>query len=112
MKKGDIVLIPFPFTDLSGNKNRPAIILIDSEDDVTVCFITSQLKWQSEFDLSIKPSDVNGLKTASLIRLNKFATIDKDLIIGRLGDLDKDYIELLNSNLIKILKLTNKRTNT
>jgi len=112
MKKGDIVLIPFPFTDLSGNKNRPALILIDSEDDVTVCFITSQLKWQSEFDLPIKPSDVNGLKTASLIRLNKFATIDKDLIIGRLGDLDKDYIELLNSNLIKILKLTNKRTNT
>ena len=112
MKKGDIVLIPFPFTDLSGNKNRPALILIDSEDVVTVCFITSQLKWQSEFDLSLKPSEVNGLKTTSLIRLNKFATIDKDLIIGRLGDLDKDYIELLNSNLIKILKLTNKRTNT
>jgi len=112
MKKGDIVLISFPFTDLSGNKNRPALILIDSQDDVTVCFITSQLKWQSGFDLSLKPSEVNGLKTTSLIRLNKFATIDKDLIIGRIGDLDKDYIELLNSNLIKILKLTNKGTNT
>jgi len=106
MKKGDIVLIPFPFTDLSGNKNRPALILIDSEDDVTVCFITSQLKWQSEFDLSLNPSEVNGLKIASLIRLNKFATIDKDLIIGRLGALDNGDIELLNSNLIKILKLT------
>ncbi len=106
MKKGDIVLIPFPFTDLSGNKNRPALILIESEDDVTVCFITSQLKWQSEIDLSLKPSEVSGLKIASLIRLNNFATIDKDLIIGRLGALDNDDIELLNSNLIKILKLT------
>ena len=44
MNKGDIVLIPFPFTDLSINKNRPAVILIESEDDVTVCFITTQLK--------------------------------------------------------------------
>jgi len=105
MNKGDIVLIPFPFTDLSGNKNRPAIIIIDSEYDVTVCFITTQLKWHSEFDISIQPSDFNGLKKTSLIRLNKFATIDKDLIIGRLGSLDDHYVNLLNRNLLKILKI-------
>lgn len=105
MKKGDIVLIPFPFTDLLGNKNRPAVILIDSEDDVTVCFITTQLKWQSGFDISIQPSDLNGLKKTSLVRLNKFATIDKDLIIGRLGILDDNTIDLLNRNLMEILKL-------
>ena len=105
MKKGDIVLIPFPFTDLSGNKNRPAVILIDSEDDVTVCFLTTQLKWRYEFDITIQPSDLNGLKKISLIRLNKFATIDKNLIIGRLGSLDKNYIDLLNQNLKRILKI-------
>lgn len=105
MKKGDIVLIPFPFTDLLGNKNRPAVILIDSEDDVTVCFITTQLKWQSGFDISIQPSDLNGLKKTSLVRLNKFATIDKDLIIGRLGILDDNTIDLSNRNLMEILKL-------
>jgi len=105
MNKGDVVLIPFPFTDLSENKNRPAVILIDSEDDVTACFLTTQLKWQSEFDISIQPSDFNGLKKISLIRLNKFATIDKDLIIGRLGSLEKNYIDLLNQNLKKILKI-------
>lgn len=106
MKKGDIVLIPFPFTDLSGNKYRPAVILIDSEDDVTVCFITTQLTWQSEFDIALQPSEFNGLKKESLVRLNKFATIDNELIIGRLGTLENNYIELMNRNLTKILKLT------
>lgn len=105
MNKGDIVLIPFPFTDLLGNKNRPAVILMNSEVDVTVCFITTQLKWQGEFDISVQPSNFNGLKKTSLIRLNKIATIDKDLIIGRLGSLDEPNIKLLNLNLIKILKL-------
>lgn len=32
MKKGDIVLIPFPFSDLSGAKNRPAVILIETDE--------------------------------------------------------------------------------
>jgi mRNA interferase MazF len=45
MNKGDIVLVPFPFTDLTGNKYRPALILIESEEEVTVCFITTQMKW-------------------------------------------------------------------
>jgi mRNA interferase MazF len=105
MKKGEIVLIPFPFTDLLGNKNRPAVILIDSEDDVTVCFITTQIQKQSEFDILLEPSDINGIKKRSLIRLNKIATIDKDLIIGRLGLLDHDEIVKLNRNLMQLLKL-------
>lgn len=105
MKKGDIVLIPFPFTDLAGNKNRPTVILIESEDDVTVCFITTQFKWMGEFDITLQPSDLNGLKMTSLLRLNKFATIDKDLIIGRLGSLDRQYVKLLNTNLTRIFKL-------
>lgn len=106
MNKGDIVLVPFPFTDLSGQKNRPAIILIDTEDDVTISFITTQLKWQSEFDIIIQPTELNGLKKTSLLKLSKFATIDKDLIIGLLGQLDNNYIKQLNENLIKILKLS------
>ncbi|HEY5510290.1 MAG TPA: type II toxin-antitoxin system PemK/MazF family toxin [Prolixibacteraceae bacterium] len=105
MKKGDIVLIPFPFTDLSGNKNRPTVVLIESDEDVTVCFITTQFKWMGEFDMILQPSDLNGLKTISLLRLNKFATIDKDLIIGRLGSLDQMQVKLLNTNLAKTFKI-------
>src|SRR5690554_2419660 len=102
MKKGDIVLIPFPFTYLTGNKNRPAIVLINSEDDVTVCFITTQLKWQSPFDIIIKPSELNGIKKTSIIRQNKIATIDKNLVIGKLGELDNIYLRILNQNLCEL----------
>lgn len=57
MKKGDIVLLPFPFTDLTGNKVRPAVVLFASECDVTVCFITSELKWHDTFDVVLEPSE-------------------------------------------------------
>ena len=105
MTKGDIILVPFPFSDLTGNKNRPALVLIESEDDVTVCFITTRLKLQSEYDIAVQPSEVNRLKKPSLIRLSKITTLDKDLIIGKLGALDIKYTDLVNKNLIRLLKL-------
>ncbi|MDP3912362.1 MAG: type II toxin-antitoxin system PemK/MazF family toxin [Bacteroidota bacterium] len=111
MSKGDIVLIPFPFSDLSGAKNRPAIILIETDDDVTVAFITTQLKWESQFDVLLQPSDFNGLKKVSLIRLNKLATIDKDLVVGRLGSLEEPLMELLDRNLIRIFRLDEMKEN-
>ncbi len=105
MKKGDIVLIPFPFSDLSGIKNRPAVILIETDDDVTVAFITTQIKWNSGLDVLLHPSELSGLKKISLIRLNKLATIDKELVIGRIGTLDDPSILQLNRNLVRIFQL-------
>jgi mRNA interferase MazF len=90
MRKGDIVLVPFPFSDLTGNKNRPALVLIASESDVTLSFITTQLKWREENDILISPSDQNGLKRSSLIRLSKLITLDKNLILGRLGSVSPE----------------------
>lgn len=105
MKKGDIVLIPFPFTDLTGTKNRPALILIDSDDDITVSFITTQLRWQENSDVRLEPSNQNRLKKTSLIRLSKITTIDKDLVIGKLGQLTDSEIEEVNQGLIDLLGL-------
>ena len=105
MKKGDILLIPFPFTDLTGQKNRPALLLITTGTDITVAFITSQIKWQDEHDLKLEPSTENGLKKTSLVRLSKLATIDNELVIGKLGNLTETEIQQLNKNLIKLLQL-------
>ncbi len=107
MKKGDIVLIPFPFTDLSGSKNRPAVVLVVSGTDVTVSFITSQLKWQDEFDLIFQPSAENGLKLTSLLKLSKMATLEKAIVIGRLGRLNSSEIRQMNEKLIRLFQLKN-----
>ena len=105
MKKGEIVLIPFPFTDLTGSKLRPALVLSANSSDITVCFITTQIRWKEVADVIIKPSPTNGLKKESLLRLSKFATIDSNLIIGILGELDATTMKIVNQNLKIILKL-------
>lgn len=105
MTKGDIVLITFPFTDLSGSKLRPAVVLMASSLDLTVCFITSQLQWQEPTDVMLQPTPFNGLKKESVIRVSKIATIDKGLAKGLLGRLDPKSIFELNMKLKALLRL-------
>lgn len=90
MTKGDIILIPFPFTNLSGSKIRPALVLISPDIDVTIAFITTQFNWIDEGCLEIESSKENGLKKNSLIRLNKLASIDNNLVLGKIGNLNSD----------------------
>ena len=105
MKKGSVVLIPFPFTDLTGSKIRPAVVLSVNELDVMICFITSELSWKTEYDVSVLPSTSNGLKVKSLIRVEKIATIDSTLVLGELGELSHAEIAELNKGLKKLLEL-------
>ena len=95
MAKGDIILITFPFTDLSGSKLRPALVLADNSFDITVCFITTQTQWQEQTDVLIIPNATNGLRIQSYIRTSKIATLDRSLAKGLLGKLsDVEIIEL------------------
>ena len=82
MNKVDIVLVSYPFTNLTGSKFRPAVILYDASQDFTACFITTQVDKKESTDIMIKTNKINGLKRDSLIRTSKIATIDKQLAIG------------------------------
>ncbi|WP_027303128.1 type II toxin-antitoxin system PemK/MazF family toxin [Rudanella lutea] len=105
MKQGDLILIPFPFTDLSGSKIRPAPALMDTAQDVTLAFISTQLHWQQPTDVLLQPSSINGLKKPSLLRLSKLATIDQHLVQGKLGELTERELATVRQNLRLLLNL-------
>jgi mRNA interferase MazF len=99
------VLITFPFTDLSGSKLRPAVILANTNLDFTVCFITTQIYWQELTDVLLLPNATNGLKKQSLVRISKIATLDKVLAKGLLGRLTQNELFDLNDKLKALFKL-------
>jgi mRNA interferase MazF len=105
MQKGDIVLVPFPFTDLSSTKKRPAMVLVTTNEDVTLAFITSQTKWKEEWNIDLIPTAGNGLKKRSVLRLAKITTLDKELILGRLGSLSSEMLDKVNENLMRLFAL-------
>ena len=92
--KGDIVIIPFPFTDLSGNKKRPAFVVAALEgDDIIVCQITSKSKSDSHaIPLTIDDFISGSLPVDSFIRPNKIFTADKNIILSVAGHLNENKI--------------------
>ena len=108
MYKGTLVLVPFPFTDLSGQKVRPALVLYSSKnsEDCIVAFVSGVKQKKSHFfDINVKASSLNGLKQNSLIKIDKIATLQKKIILGEIGSLEKEVISLVNKKLKKLLGL-------
>ena len=103
--KGDVVIIPFPFTDLSGNKKRPAFVLADlSGDDIIVCQITSKAKTDSlVLPLEARDFVSGGLPVDSFIRPNKIFTADKNIILSTAGHLCENKIRDVINAVIKII---------
>ncbi|MSU55185.1 MAG: type II toxin-antitoxin system PemK/MazF family toxin [Candidatus Taylorbacteria bacterium] len=108
MRKGVIVLVPFPFTDLSGQKVRPALILFSSlkGENCVVAFITSTQREKSyEFDVPVVFSKQNGLVVDSIIKLDHLATLQKKIILGELGMVEAVFIKDVDKKLKILLGL-------
>lgn len=105
MKKGGILLVRFPFSDLSGSKIRPSVALIADSSEVTVAFVSTQINRKARWDISLHPDPFNGLKAESFLRLNKLVTIHHKLVFGRLGSLNGATVKMFDQNLISIFKI-------
>ena len=93
LKRGDIILVPFPFTDLSSQKVRPAIVLTPDRksSDVLIAFISSVVQPEASqpTDYILKEDhpdfSATGLKKTSVFKMNKLLTVERNLIIRQLG---------------------------
>ena len=104
--KGDIVVIPFPFSDLSAYKKRPALILaVLDGDDLILCQITSETRYD-KYAIELKDSGFKQgkLNVVSMIRPNRLFTAEKSIISYKIGTLKDNKLNDVTERLIKIFK--------
>lgn len=111
--KNEIILVPFPFDDLSNNKVRPALCLtneIGEYQHIIIAFITSQADRANE-DSDILISNTHedfsqtGLKKTSAIRLHRVVTVPISLARRSLGHLPESLSETVTEKLIELFEL-------
>ncbi|MEK6817467.1 MAG: type II toxin-antitoxin system PemK/MazF family toxin [Nanoarchaeota archaeon] len=101
---GDIIVVSFPFSDLSLTRKRPALVLSDIEgDDIVICEITSRMRKDNYFvSLENKDLEFGELKTKSIIRPNRLLTIHKNKVNYKFGKIkDQKLKEVIEK--IKII---------
>lgn len=104
--KGDIVVIPFPFSDLSGSKKRPAFVLANLEgDDIILCQITSQKSLPGTHSVSLGGNDFfsGSLPADSFIKYSRIFTADKSIIDRKAGHVQPHITQAVVSCIIKLL---------
>lgn len=105
---GQIVLTPFPHTDLSGAKLRPVLMLRRASryDDWLVCMVSSKLdQAEAGFDEVLATTDgdfaASGLKAPSVLRLSRLAVLDGVLLVGSIGNIANDRLDRIRQRLAR-----------
>ena len=103
--KGDVVVVPFPFSDLSQAKRRPALVVAELKgDDLILCQITSQnIQDVYAIPLQDQTFESGGLNKSSNIRPNRIFTADRKILLYKAGHLKKEKTAEAISKIIDIL---------
>ena len=103
--KGDVVVIPFPYSDLSASKKRPALVVTSLDgDDVILCQITSQ-SISDRYGMPLNTADFRGggLKHPSNIRPNRLFTADGRIVSYRAGAIKEEKLQEAIQKIIQII---------
>lgn len=104
-RKGDLVLIRFPFQERQGMKLRPTLVLAATPDILTVCFMTTQLEPQDTVDVLLHPDMTNGLDRDTLIKTSRLASLQRNMAVKRIGRIGEVAMQELNLKLMRWLDL-------
>ncbi len=109
--RGDVVVVPFPYSDAPGEKLRPALVLASWNinpgiDDCLVCMITSQNIPGDVNAISLQPANVtNGVLTAtSFLRPTYLYSVQSSRIRRKVGDMGSQISLLALKNLKSVLE--------
>ncbi|MDX9865723.1 MAG: type II toxin-antitoxin system PemK/MazF family toxin [Anaerolineaceae bacterium] len=104
--KGDVVVVPFPFSDLSHSKRRPALVISPlNGDDVILCQITTPAK-SDGYSISLTPTDFQSgkLDHDSNIRPNRLFTADSRIVAYCAGKLTSEKTDEVINKLVEIIQ--------
>lgn len=107
MTTGDIVLIPFPFSELSQVKLRPAVVITETKDkykDLILSAISSQVPGSiTSAEIIIKPDARNGLRTESVIKVDRIFTLKSEKVVASIGKLSLTHLEEFKKTFISLI---------
>ena len=112
-KRGDIILVPFPFTDLSASKQRPALVVSPdifnvTRKDILIAAITSQVPEilaEDEILIPINNLPVTGLLKISIGKVRKMVAIHQELVRKRIGTLPSSLLGPVLKQIQKMFRL-------
>ena len=102
--KGDVIVVSFPFSDLSASKRRPALVLAELDgEDIILCQITSkQNKDRYSINLELDDFVFGNLKLSSNIRVNRIFTADEKIILYKIGTISDQKMDEVKTMIIRI----------
>ena len=109
IEQRDLLLVPFPFSDQEGRKVRPVVVLSNQEfnersEDVIVAGVTSNIsKDKYAVRLTSGSLDEGKLFTECCVKAENILKIDKELVIKKIGKINKETIENVRKKMVEII---------
>ena len=105
-KEREVILVPFPFSDLTNNKKRPALVLaaITEREELICMMLTSSKLIDPKFDVPIRNLDQAGLPKQTIARISRLFTLKTSLVVKKIGKLECEEFDLIVDKLVELIR--------